>query len=48
MWLEWVVFGLITGGCACVVSASLAYDAGHERGYEQAQQIYLGWIKKIP
>lgn len=47
MWLEWVVFGLIAGGCACVVSAALAYDRGHERGYSDARNLYESWLGRI-
>lgn len=38
---------LIAAGCACVVSAALAYDAGHSRGYEQARDIYTSWLRHI-
>lgn len=38
---------LIAAGCACVVSAALAYDRGHERGFTDAKNIYGKWLKGI-
>lgn len=37
---------LIAAGCACVVSAALAYDAGHSRGFTDAKNIYGGWLER--
>lgn len=37
---------LIVAGCACVVSAALAYDRGHERGYSDARSLYEKWLGK--
>lgn len=38
---------LIAAGGACVVSAALAYDRGHERGYSDARNLYENWLRKI-
>lgn len=38
---------LIAAGCACVISAALAFDFGHQKGFADAKGIYENWLRKI-